>query len=625
MISRGFRSIGHDRRRRVSKRHDHKQVNSIRHGQKRRGAVVVLIAVMLPVLIAFTALTVDVGVMYNARADLQRAADAAAISAAGLLSSRNGDPMSLARHTAKEIVSRNPVMGKTVTVDDADITFGHAVFQSGTSQFDFVPSTNLPDAVRVVVRKTEGSPNGPLSLFFASIFGKKMTDVKAEAVAMLIPRDIALVADLSRSHNYDSTISMYRNTAINLFDVWGGFPGGIDDGADSIWTGDDPATLGAAELAQRSGPAWGLMKELGFGDLTLGSNYDPNSDPGLIKLASGQNWSDARMTQYLTNQGYSANEITAILSGSSDNNGGYEARVAVALGLARWDSGIAGGLWETIGVSASQAGNGNAAISSGEITFVEKFGDRSYSESADIFNDYIRNYVKSSRSSMANANSRFQYQYGVKTFVDYLMNNRPLFTDTPELANAPHQPMQAVKDAVNQLASTVAALNSNDRISLEVYATYARHEVDLTNDFFAVAETLNGMQAGHYAPNTNIGAGILRGIEELTGSHASPVAKKSMILLTDGVANIGCETCTSFDPAGGQAYALQMAQQAADAGIRIFTVSVGSDSDSALMDQIASIGSGGHYHAEGTIDQYSVQLDEIFQILGGARTVELIR
>lgn len=609
MNSRGFRNARHDRRRRDS---------------NRRGAVVVLIAVMLPVLIALTALTVDVGVMYNARADLQRAADAAAISAAGLLSSKNGDPMTLARQTAKEIVSRNPVMGKTVTVDDADITFGHAIYTAGTSQFDFVPSTNLPDAVRVVVRKTEGSPNGPLPLFFASIFGKKMTDVKAEAVAMLIPRDIALVADLSRSHNYDSTISTYKNTAINLFDVWGGFPGGIDDGVDSVWP-DDATTLSADQLAQRSGPAWGLFKELGFGDLSLDAGYDPNSDPGLIKLASGQNWSDARLTLYLTNQGYSANEIAAILSGSNDNGGGYEARVAVALGLARWDSGIAGGLWESIGVTAAQAGNGNAAISSGEITFVEKFGDRGFSESAVIFNDYIRNYVKSSRSSMANVNRDFQYQFGVKTFVDYLMNNRPRYNDTPELSNAPHQPMQAVKDAVNQLASTVAALNSNDRISLEVYATTARHEVDLTRDFFSVATTLDGMQAGHYASSTNIGAGILRGIEELTGSRASPVAKKSMILLTDGVANIGCETCTSYDPAGGQAYALEMARKAADEGIRIFTVSVGSGADSALMDQIASIGSGGHFHAEGTIDQYSAQLDEIFQLLGGARTVELIR
>ena len=593
---------------------------------RRKAAVVVLIAVMFPVLIAFAALTVDVGVMYNAKSDLQRAADAAALGAAGRLNDYdNGDPATLARQTAKQIVSQNPILRQTVSLADSDIELGHAIYQNGGSTFTFVPSNDKPDAVRVVVRKTSDSPNGSLSLFFGKFLGKQMTDVSAEAIAMLIPRDISLVADLSRSHNFDSTLPYYKDTAINLFDVWADFPGGIDDVTNSVWTGADPSSLTAAQLSQMSGPAWGLMKDLGFGDVLLPSTYDPDADSGLIKLANGQNWSDARLSSYLSRQGYSNTEVNAILDGQFDGSGAYDSRVAVALGLARWDSGIAGGLWESLGIPSSDAGNGNGFVASSEVTFVEQFGGRTFGESAQIWKDYIKNYVSNSRSNMAKANSDFQYQYGIKTFIDYLMNKRPTKSDTPELADAPHQPMQAVKDAVNQLASTVTDLKSNDRISLEVYATYARHEVNLTNDFFQVASHLDEMQAGHYASSTNIGAGMLRSIEELTGNRASPVARKIMILLTDGVANIGCETCTGYDPAGGRKYALDMAHKAAGEDITIFAVSVGSGADQALMEQIASIGSGEHFHAEGTIDQYSIQLDRIFEVLGGARPVELIR
>jgi hypothetical protein len=43
------------------------------------------------------------------------------------------------------------------------------------------------------------------------------------------------------------------------------------------------------------------------------------------------------------------------------------------------------------------------------------------------------------------------------------------------------------------------------------------------------------------------------------------------------------------------------------------------------MDQIAEIGNGEHLHAEGSIDEYSAQLLQIFVQLGGKRPVELIR
>ena len=57
----------------------------------RRGVVVVFVAALLIVIMGFTVLAVDVGYMYNARAELQRAADASAMAAAAFLSS--GSPL----------------------------------------------------------------------------------------------------------------------------------------------------------------------------------------------------------------------------------------------------------------------------------------------------------------------------------------------------------------------------------------------------------------------------------------------------------------------------------------------------------------------------------------------------
>ena len=68
-----------------------------------------------------------------------------------------------------------------------------------------------------------------------------------------------------------------------------------------------------------------------------------------------------------------------------------------------------------------------------------------------------------------------------------------------------------------------------------------------------------------------------------------------------------------------------MAAQAVNEGIRIFTVSVGSGADISLMEDIAAIGSGTHFYAQGSIASYSAQLDAIFKTLGGGRPVELIR
>lgn len=614
--------------------------------RKKRAIVAVQVAVLMVVLIGFAALTVDVGAMYNTRSDLQRTADSAAMAATAMLANADGgNPLELARNAAISYTQRNDVFGQDMTLDpNTDVIFGRAVPNAATGQYEFIRTTESPDAVRVAVRHTRRSVNGSVPLYFASVFGIHSTEMTAQATAMLKPRDIAIVADLSASHNDDSELAAYQNGDVNLMDVWSAIPiergvNGVGDGVNPPPPGDplNPAPAptrgpgypgdgghdpGTAETGGQRGPTFGRL--YWWGD-SLTSTYDPATDPGLIDLPQYQDWTDEDIRVSLRYIGYSVDEVAALMSdtydGSRDTSGeyGYTNRVAVALGLARWDSGLPNGLWQRIGVDAADAGNGNNWVGGGELTWLVDFPFEGGS-----WSDYIFNHVRRNNTRAAWTDPDFRYKYGLKTLYNYALEQRYSHADAPDLANTPHQPMQAVKDAVSFLARYVGVLGTDDLMSLEVYGTVGRHEVDLTDQYAQVWARLSQMQAGHYDAWTNVGGGLERAIEELSSSRARSASGKMIILLTDGIANVD-ENGQTGNFEGGAAYALSQAQRAADLGIRIFAVSVGFSADQSLMSQIADIGRGEHFHAEGSIEEYSAQLAEIFRRLGGTRPVELIQ
>ena len=60
---------------------------------ERKGAVIVMVAVLMVVLLGCVALAVDIGYLYVARAELQRAADAAALAGAQALARASDTPV----------------------------------------------------------------------------------------------------------------------------------------------------------------------------------------------------------------------------------------------------------------------------------------------------------------------------------------------------------------------------------------------------------------------------------------------------------------------------------------------------------------------------------------------------
>ncbi len=577
----------------------------------RRGAVVVYTAMIMTTLLGFAALTVDIGYLYTVKAELQVSADAAALAGASQLASLAQDRLDKARAKAAEYAAKNEVGNVAPVLETSDVVFGQGQLDMQTGRYTFAEGVEPFDAIRVRVRRTADSPNGAVALFFANIFGKSEKGMWAEATAILIPRDIAIVADLSASHNDDSELAHMNRTSVNLYDVWAALPGGMDE-ADPNW---DP---------QRAGPTWGqVMEDRGFGQTTIDSSYDPRTDEGLVHLPKGVNWTDAEIENRIRARGYNEDEVAALMSAGYDGDGAWPARVCVAMGLSDWVSGktepdVYGNPPKWVSEGWAAQGNGNDWVGySSEMRWVEP-----YPYPRGSWSEYC-SYMDGWSKMRSQGSDHFRHRFGVKTFLNYQLENRRCYHENPDLFNTPHQPMQAVKDAVDKMMWILDELDTDDQVSLETYAETTTHEIDLTTNYAAVPNRLNQMQAGHYNCWTNMGGGIQRGIDELTSARARPSAIKVMVLLTDGKANV-TETGAVGDYTNGPIYAKNTATEAAALGIRIYAVSVGSDADTDTMDEIAEIGNGYHFHAEGSIDSYTMQLQLIFATLGGKRPVMLI-
>ncbi|MHA7306315.1 pilus assembly protein TadG-related protein [Arthrobacter sp. TMN-49] len=128
--------------------------------QNERGATAVTTAILMVVLLAFAAISIDVGMLYASRAQLQNGADAAALAIA------NNCAKGTCVQAANEVTAAD--LAKMNSNDEL------AKFKSVTR-----PTSN---SVKVVVSKDAAGGN-PVQLVFANIFGKSQSDVSASATA----------------------------------------------------------------------------------------------------------------------------------------------------------------------------------------------------------------------------------------------------------------------------------------------------------------------------------------------------------------------------------------------------------------------------------------------------------
>lgn len=157
-------------------------------------------------------------------------------------------------------------------------------------------------------------------------------------------------------------------------------------------------------------------------------------------------------------------------------------------------------------------------------------------------------------------------------------------------------------EAAKQVAADFVVERESDNIGLTLFAGEAFAQCPLTSDHAALLQLLSAanceLQArGIISNGTAIGMGVASAANHLQGSEAK---SKVIILLTDGENNTG-----DISP-------LTAAEAARKLGIRIYTISVGTDnaegSEESTLPRIAEMTGGSFYRATD-----SGQLRDIYQ------------
>jgi hypothetical protein len=157
----------------------------------RRGAVAVLVALLLIVILCFGALAVDIGYLTRVQSQLRNAVDAATLAGAGAMSF--GDDAAIV--TVRDSFGKNLVAGRNLTEQEFLVELG----DWDPEKQEFIPvAVDLPSAIRVSGTRDD------VSVFFARTIGMETQTLQASAVATYLPRDIMLVLDYSASMNYDT-------------------------------------------------------------------------------------------------------------------------------------------------------------------------------------------------------------------------------------------------------------------------------------------------------------------------------------------------------------------------------------------------------------------------------------
>jgi len=147
---------------------------------ERRGQIMIMAVVMVLILAAVCALTVDVGLIFCMRARLQNGADAASLAAVLELIQQRNDGASEEEARAEATAEAEAIAQANSPGAGVEVKFG-LVDEDG--RFIEQDTCVEASAVQVVLRRDETADAGPVGLFFAPLFGMAEQDVRAEAVA----------------------------------------------------------------------------------------------------------------------------------------------------------------------------------------------------------------------------------------------------------------------------------------------------------------------------------------------------------------------------------------------------------------------------------------------------------
>lgn len=157
-----------------------------RFSNAQKGAISVLVALTLPVLVGAGALAVDLAYLHVVRNELQNDADAAALAGARKLFTNGAANLDWAgaASTAARAIELNRAAGHALT--DGQVKTGYwdtTQAATGLQSLPMTPGTNDAPAVQVSLGKSEGQNQGPVRTFLARIWGVYAKPVRVTAVA----------------------------------------------------------------------------------------------------------------------------------------------------------------------------------------------------------------------------------------------------------------------------------------------------------------------------------------------------------------------------------------------------------------------------------------------------------
>ena len=566
----------------------------------RCGNILALSTGILVVMLSFTAFTIDFGFIAVTKQQLQNAVDAAALAGAIELNPMEDQNVvaAAARQAAVDVAALNSAGDhESVIVDpNTDVDLGRRTWDPATNTYSvaFGPNQTPYNIVRVTaLRKQIQVPDGQggmttedrrLPLFFAPVIGHSHVELQLSALATFQPRDMMLVLDYSASMNDDSELR-------------------------SIYTLGQPAV--EAMIQQM----WQDLGSVTYGNM----QYQPDwvTIPG-NKASVTWRTSQVDVTSNLTIQEvklyfsngntktFNSPSIPGTFQGSGSNSGKRITKVKVK----------ENGSWETIDFYD------NATIKTG--LGLDNVAYPYPSGSWENYIDYARNH--SSSMSWYDYDvyaAGFRRKFGMLTLINFWNRKKPLYSETPDLWKASQQPITGLKNSADLLLDYLTEVEAEDQVGLSVY-TYpqgggAKLESALTTDFDLIKTISRQRQAGHYDYYTNIGAGMQTARIELE-SNARPKAFRMMVLITDGIAN------RPSPQSAAQQFALDEADLAAAAKIKIMTISLGVNADTDLMQDIADRTGGIHFNVPGgsSVQEYEDQLKAVFSEIAADRPLKLI-
>lgn len=156
--------------------------------------------------------------------------------------------------------------------------------------------------------------------------------------------------------------------------------------------------------------------------------------------------------------------------------------------------------------------------------------------------------------------------------------------------------LEVAKERIREFAR----LRPTDRISIVIFSEKVFTLLPLTTDPSLVDQVLSEISIGYLGSGTNIGDGLALSVARAVNSETK---NKVIVLLTDGVANVGTMT------------PLQAAEEAKKYGIKVYTIGLGTDGDAKIPVGNGVFGTQYQLIPGGSID-YKV-LKEISDMTGG--------